>query len=186
MPDETGFDAVPLTQPPRHHFFGYYGIDCWNATGEYVLCLESGFHDRPPGPDDVAGVGIVELASGAFHRLAETRAFNLQQGSMLHWLPAAPDRQRRQPHGLHKKSVAEQPFRGHRRASHRSRPRPTPAKNQWLPWQTGRACQDAQQQGRRAEAARPCLTICSSRRIISSAFLGFVSESPGRRSPAGR
>jgi hypothetical protein len=37
-------------------------------------------------------VGVVELATGDFHRLAETRAFNLQQGCMLHWLPAEPDR----------------------------------------------------------------------------------------------
>jgi hypothetical protein len=92
MPNEYGFDAVAVTKPPKHHFFGYYGIDCWNASREYLVCLESDFHERPPGPDDVAGVGIVELASGEYHRLAETRAFNLQQGSMLHWLPSDPDR----------------------------------------------------------------------------------------------
>ena len=55
MPNECGFDAVAVTQPPRHHFFGYYGIDCWNATGEYIVCLETDFHERPPGPDDEAG-----------------------------------------------------------------------------------------------------------------------------------
>ena len=97
MSNDTGLSAMAITRPPRHHFFGYYGIDCWNATGEYVLCLETDFHERPPGPDDVAGVGIVELASGQFRRLAETRAFNLQQGAMLHWLPSdrrsAADRQ---------------------------------------------------------------------------------------------
>ena len=88
---DPSFVAVPITQG-KHHFFGYYGIDCWNSTSEYVVCLETDFHERPPGPDDVAGVGIVELATGEYHRLAETGAFNLQQGSMLHWLPSEPDR----------------------------------------------------------------------------------------------
>lgn len=37
-------------------------------------------------------VGLVELASGKFEPLAETQAWNLQQGCMLHWLPTAPDR----------------------------------------------------------------------------------------------
>ena len=46
----------------------------------------------PVEPGRLGSVGIVELATGEYHRLAETRAFNLQQGAMLHWLPSAPDR----------------------------------------------------------------------------------------------
>ena len=57
-----------------------------------MVCLESDFPDRPPGRDDVARVGVVEVATGEFHLLAETRAWNLQQGSMLHWLPTDADR----------------------------------------------------------------------------------------------
>jgi hypothetical protein len=49
------------------------------------------FHDRPPAGDDRAIIGLVELASGRFEPLAETRAWNLQQGTMLHWLPTDPD-----------------------------------------------------------------------------------------------
>ena len=75
-----------VTKPPRHHFFGYYGIDCWNSTGEYLACLETDFHEHAPEAGDVARVGIVEIGTGEFHRLAETQAFNLQQGAMLHWL----------------------------------------------------------------------------------------------------
>ena len=40
--------AKPITQGPKHHFFGYYGVCPWDATGRYVLCLESDFHERPP------------------------------------------------------------------------------------------------------------------------------------------
>jgi hypothetical protein len=84
--------AVPATRGPRHHFFGYYGICPWNASGTHLLCLESDFHDRPPAATDKATIGLVDLASGRFEPLAETRAWNLQQGCMLHWLPTDPDR----------------------------------------------------------------------------------------------
>jgi hypothetical protein len=90
MPPEC--TARPITVGPKHHFFGYYGICPWNASGTHLLCLESGFHDRPPASSDAALVGLVDLATGKFEPLAETRAWNLQQGCMLHWLPTAPDR----------------------------------------------------------------------------------------------
>lgn len=86
------FEAKAVTQGPKHHFFGYYGICPWDATGRYLLCLESDFHERAPGAHDRAMVGLVELANGRFEPLAETGAWNLQQGCMLHWLPTAPDR----------------------------------------------------------------------------------------------
>ena len=39
---------------------------------------------RPSVRGDKAGIGIVEMATGRFERLAETEAWNLQQGTMLH------------------------------------------------------------------------------------------------------
>ncbi len=84
--------ARPITQGPKHHFFGYYGICPWNSSGQYHLCLESEFHDRPPADGDSAVVGLVEMETGKFEGVAETQAWNLQQGSMMHWLPTAPDR----------------------------------------------------------------------------------------------
>ena len=77
-----------LTEGPAHHFFGYYGINVWDRSGRHHLALESDFHRRPPTPADRARVGLVDLESGAFERIAETGAFNLQQGSMLHWIDA--------------------------------------------------------------------------------------------------
>ena len=93
MANEFGFDVVPVTsRGPKYHLFGYYGITPWDATGQYIVCLETTFQDHPPTGTDTAVVGLVELATGKFEPLAETRAFNMQQGSMLHWLPTAPDR----------------------------------------------------------------------------------------------
>ena len=77
-----------ITQGPKHHFFGYYDMRPWDPSGRYHLVLEVDFMDRPPKPDDVATVGVVDLRDdNRFIPLAQTRAWNFQQGAMLHWLP---------------------------------------------------------------------------------------------------
>jgi hypothetical protein len=85
--------ARAVTSGPRHHFFGYYDKFPRDATGRYLLGLETTFIDRPPTPDDAAVIGLIDRAEN--HRwqpLAETCAWNWQQGTMLQWLPTAPDR----------------------------------------------------------------------------------------------
>jgi len=85
--------AVPVTTGPNHHFFGYYDKFPWDATGRYLLGLETTFIHRPPEPDDTVVVGMVDLAdNNCWHPIAKTHAWNWQQGSMLRWLPTAPDR----------------------------------------------------------------------------------------------
>jgi hypothetical protein len=82
---------VPLraiTRLPKHHYFGYYDKTCWDGSGRYVVCLESDFLDRPQVADDVATIGVVDLQDGdRFRPIGQTRAWNWQQGAMLHWLP---------------------------------------------------------------------------------------------------
>lgn len=80
-----------LTHGPNHHFFGYYGICPWNASGEYLLSLESSFQDHFPTQDEPAAIGLVDAKSGVFERVSETHAWNLQQGAMLHWNPLNHD-----------------------------------------------------------------------------------------------
>ncbi len=85
--------AVPVTAGPNHHFFGYYDKFPWDATGRYMLGLETTFIDRPPTPDDTATVGLIDLDdSNRWCPIAETRAWYWQQGTMLQWLASAPDR----------------------------------------------------------------------------------------------
>lgn len=82
-----------LTRGPKHHFFGYYGICPWNQSGRRLVCLESDFQDHMPSEGEAAAVGLVDAETGQFHRVAETRAWNLQQGAMLHWNPLNPEDQ---------------------------------------------------------------------------------------------
>lgn len=81
-----------VTVGPKHHFFGYYEKSPWNASQTLLLAHESGFNDRPPGPDDRVGVGVVHLADNHFELLGESLSWNWQQGAMLAWHPAYPDR----------------------------------------------------------------------------------------------
>jgi len=83
--------ARAVTFGPKYHFFGYYGIQPWDSTGQYLLCLEVPFQNRPPNATDLATVGMVNLLEVKFIPLAETRAWNFQQGAMMHWLPTSCD-----------------------------------------------------------------------------------------------
>ena len=75
-----------LSTLPKHHFFGYYGINPWNPTTRYHLALEADFHTHRPLPEDVAAVGFIDRETRQFIPQAKTTAFNLQQGSMMHWI----------------------------------------------------------------------------------------------------
>ena len=75
-----------LTNLPKHHFFGYYGINPWDSSGEFHLALETDFHTYTPKTTDEANVGLVNRLTGDFISYATTSAFNLQQGSMMHWI----------------------------------------------------------------------------------------------------
>ena len=79
------------THGPKHHFFGYYGITPWNRSERYLVCLESEFQDRLPGPNEPAAIGLIDAQGGSFRKVAQTTAWNFQQGAMLHWNPLRPE-----------------------------------------------------------------------------------------------
>ncbi len=86
-------EARAVTPSQNHHFFGYYDKSPWDATGRYLLAPRVGFIDRPPTSDDRLVVGMVDLEEGdRWIPLAETSVWNWQQGTMLRWMPTAPDR----------------------------------------------------------------------------------------------
>lgn len=85
-PDVHVGKARAVTGGPNPHFFGYYGISPWNPSETMMVGLETGFDDRLPEPGEPATIGSIDAVTGAWRPLAETRAWNFQQGCMLHWL----------------------------------------------------------------------------------------------------
>ena len=83
---------VCLTPEPGHYCFGYYDRCPWDATGRYHLALKIPQQDRLPVPGEPATVGVIDLAAPVprFRAIAETCAWNHQQGSMTQWLPGEP------------------------------------------------------------------------------------------------
>lgn len=88
--------AVPVravTEPPYQHFFGYYEKTPWDVTGQYLLAHRTRCTGPLPGASDVAEVGVIDLWNGnTFIPLAETTAWNWQQGAMAQWLSIADRR----------------------------------------------------------------------------------------------
>ena len=86
-------EARLVTPSENNHFFGYYDKSPWDSTGRYLLAMQVDFIDRPPTSDDRVAVGMVDLEDGGrWIPLAETSVWNWQQGTMLRWMPTAPDR----------------------------------------------------------------------------------------------
>src|SRR6187402_1352162 len=81
-------EALPpvraITRGPRHHWFGYYDKFQFDVSNRFVLGLEANFEHRMPRPDDVIGIGMVDLQDvDRWTPLGESRAWNWQQGCML-------------------------------------------------------------------------------------------------------
>lgn len=85
-------ESAAITSGPLEHLFAsYYGINSWSADQRYVTVLETPIKYRLPTENDPATLGLVDLETNDFIRLAETRAWNFQQGCMAHWLGTHPN-----------------------------------------------------------------------------------------------
>lgn len=90
-------EVEQITHGSKHHLFGYIGQSLttpWNASERYILSLESEFHDHMPEADEAAKILIIDTQNDySTEYLDETRAWNLQQGTMMYWNPGSPETQ---------------------------------------------------------------------------------------------
>jgi len=85
-------ELIPITSGPQEHLFAsYYGINSWSANQKYATVLQTTIKDRLPTENEPAVLGLVDMDTYEFIPLAETRAWNFQQGCMAHWLSTSPD-----------------------------------------------------------------------------------------------
>ncbi len=88
--EELLFPIERITPGGGHFFFGYYDLPAWDVSDGYHLYTRVPFCDRLPTGEDTAELGMVRLADGACLPIAETTAWNFQQGAMLQWHPTSP------------------------------------------------------------------------------------------------
>ena len=69
----------------RHYFFGYYDLQPFDSKQKRHLAHRVDFVDRIPKPEDTAELGYITLEDRVFHRVAQTHAWNFQQGALLQW-----------------------------------------------------------------------------------------------------
>jgi len=91
------YSVRQLTFGPSHHLFGYIGhagTVPWSGNGRYILALRSSFQDHMPERHEPADVLLLDTqANDTGVKVDETRGWNLQQGTMFFWNPAAPNTQ---------------------------------------------------------------------------------------------
>lgn len=67
------------------YFFAYYDLQPYDRSSKRHLTHRVRFHDRIPTAEDVAEIGYISLDDKQFHKVAESCAWNFQQGSLLQW-----------------------------------------------------------------------------------------------------
>lgn len=83
---------IRVTDNNKEHLFAsYYGINSWSKNERYVTVLETEVKFKVPDEKEPATLGLVDLKTNKFIPLTQTRAWNLQQGCMAHWLATNPD-----------------------------------------------------------------------------------------------
>ena len=78
--------AVITPDDGYQYFFGYYDIQPYDEGNGRHLALRCSFADRNPDKGDTATLGYIDLKSGNFVAVAETNAWNFQQGALLRWI----------------------------------------------------------------------------------------------------
>ena len=68
-----------------NYFFGYYDLQPYDVSGKRHLAHRVSFHDRLPKADDICELGYITIEDRVFHKVAESCAWNFQQGCMLQW-----------------------------------------------------------------------------------------------------
>mgnify|MGYP001089790401 FL=1 len=75
----------------HEYFFGYYDKSPWDATDRYMLCMRANDTWSDVSPREKADILLIDTQKSEndperVKKIAETRAWNVQQSCMLQWL----------------------------------------------------------------------------------------------------
>jgi hypothetical protein len=92
MTKNTTIPLIAITKKPSQHFFGYYDKSPWSTNEKYILAMEVPFINYFP-KTEPANICLIERTNdNKLNVLAQTYAWNWQQGAMLQWLSSSFDR----------------------------------------------------------------------------------------------
>lgn len=88
---EGNIKRISPADNEHEYFFGYYDKSPWDASDRYVLCMRAKDTWSDVSPKETADILLIdtnkpENDSGYVKKIAETRAWNVQQSCMLQWL----------------------------------------------------------------------------------------------------
>lgn len=88
---EGNIKRVSPKNDSREYFFGYYDKSPWDQTDRYMLCIRANRTWDDVSPRERADIILIDTRQSSespwrIQKIAETSAWNVQQGCMLQWL----------------------------------------------------------------------------------------------------
>lgn len=86
-------DIIKISPNDNDHeyFFGYYDKSPWDISDRYILCMKANDTWSDVSPRETADILLIDTEAAESNpkrvkKIAETKAWNVQQGCMLQWL----------------------------------------------------------------------------------------------------
>lgn len=88
---EGNITRISPDEKNHEYFFGYYDKSPWDITDRYILCLRANNTWSDVSPKEIAEIFVIDTEKNEgnedrIKKIAETRAWNVQQACMLQWL----------------------------------------------------------------------------------------------------
>lgn len=88
---EGNITRISPDDKEHEYFFGYYDKSPWDITDRYMLCMKANDTWSDVSPHEKADILLIDTQKnendlGRVKKIAETRAWNVQQSCMLQWL----------------------------------------------------------------------------------------------------
>ncbi len=88
---EGNITRISPDDKDHEYFFGYYDKSPWDITDRYMLCLRANNTWSDVSPKETADIILIDTEKNEddkdrVKKIAETRAWNVQQSCMLQWL----------------------------------------------------------------------------------------------------
>ena len=88
---EGNITRISPDDPQHEYFFGYYDKSPWDISDRYMLCMKANDTWSDVSPRETADILLIDTSKpetdkDRIRKIAETRAWNVQQACMLQWL----------------------------------------------------------------------------------------------------